>query len=310
MEVTMRARTLALAAAAMLVSGSAAADIDIHREHRFDARPGATLLIDVSFHEVEVTARPGATVDVTADIAIKGGGGSAKELASQLEPQFIDEGERLIVRSTRSKGWSWRSLSAQGRVVVSMPPGLDLKIDSSSGGARVLGNLGDSVVRFDASSGSLNLVGAARELHCDASSGSIRVDASRPFEVFTAGASSGSVRLAGGAREVEVETSSGGITLEGLLGDAELEASSGSISAQWDAIAAGATVRADASSGGVSLRFPTGTVLDGEVAVSSGSIRSDFPGTMTKDHLTLAGGADAVDVRVETSSGSVKLLAR
>lgn len=306
----MRARIIVALLAGVVGAGTAAADIDIHQEHRFDARPGATLLIDVSFHEVEVTARPGAAVDVTVDITVSGSGASAQELAKQLQPQFIDEGERLIVRSTRSKGWSWRSLSAQGRVVVSMPPGLDLTIDSSSGGARVLGDLGDAVLRFDASSGSLNLVGAARELLCDASSGSIRVDASRPLEVFTAGASSGSVRLAGGAREVRIETSSGDITLEGLLGDAELEASSGSISAQWDAIAAGATVRADASSGGVSLRFPAGIVLAGDVDVSSGSIRSDFPGTMTKNHLTLAGGAGAVRVEVGTSSGSVKLLAK
>jgi hypothetical protein len=304
----MRARILMALLAAVACVGTAVADISIHQEHSFDARPGATLFVDVSFHAVEVTARPGTTVDIVVDIEVKGSGSSSKNAADDLQPQFVDEGDRLIVRSTRSGGWSWKSVSARGKVVVRMPPGMDLTIDSSSGGARITGDLGDSVVRFDASSGGLTVEGAMRELHCDLSSGSVRAALERPVDVFGADASSGSVRLSGGAREARVDTSSGGITLEGLLGDAHLEASSGSISAQWDALPAGATVRAGASSGGITLRFPAGTPLRGWVDVSSGGIHTDFPGSMTKDHLKLGGGPDAVDLRVETSSGSVKLL--
>lgn len=304
----MRTRVLIVLLAATAFAGAAAADVEIYQEHRFEARPGASLLVDVSFHSVEVTVRPGNTVDVAVEIEVKGSGSSSKNAANDLQPQFIDEGGRLIVRSTRSGGWSWKSVSARGKVVVKMPPGMDLTIDSSSGGARITGDLGDAVVHFDASSGGLTVEGAMRELHCDLSSGSVRATLDRPVDVFAADASSGSVGLSGGARKARVDTSSGGIALEGLLGDADLDASSGSISAQWDAIPAGATVRAGASSGSVTLRFPAGTVLAGSVDVSSGGIHTDFPGSMTKDHLTLGGGADAVDVRVETSSGSVKLL--
>lgn len=304
----MRVRALMAMIAAIGCAGAAAADIEIFQEHRFEARPGASLLVDVSFHSVEVTVRPGTTVDVAVEIEVRGGGSSSKNAANDLQPQFIDEGGRLIVRSTRSGGWSWKSVSARGKVVVRMPPGMDLTIDSSSGGARITGDLGDAVVRFDASSGGLTVEGAMRELHCDLSSGSVRATLDRPADVFAADASSGSVRLSGGARNARVDTSSGGIALEGLLGDAHLEASSGSISAQWDTIPAGATVRAGASSGSVTLRFPAGTVLAGSVDVSSGGIRTDFPGSMTKDHLTLNGGPGAVDIEVETSSGSVQLL--
>ncbi len=304
----MRTRVLMALIVATAFAGGAAADIEIYQEHRFEARPGASLLVDVSFHSVEVTVRPGTTVDVAVEIEVKGSGSRSKNAANDLQPQFIDEGGRLIVRSTRSGGWSWKSVSARGRVSIQMPPGMDLTIDSSSGGARVTGDLGDAVVRFDASSGGLTVEGAMRELHCEISSGSVRATLDRPVDVFTADASSGSVNLSGGAREARVETSSGRITLEGLLGDAHLEASSGSISSQWDAIPAGATVRAGASSGGVTLRLPAGTPLRGSVDVSSGSIHSDFPGSMSKDHLKLDGGPGAVDIDVDTSSGSVKLL--
>lgn len=304
----MRARVLMGLLVVVAGAGTTAAEISIHREHSFNARPGATLLVDVSFHSVEVTARPGGTVDVVVDIEVQGSGSSAKNAADDLQPQFIDEGDRLVVRSTRAKGWSWKSVSARGKVAVLLPPGIDLTIDSSSGGARIEGDLGDAVVRFDASSGSLTVDGSMRELHIDLSSGSVRTELGRPLDVFTANASSGSVRMSGGAREARVDTSSGGITLEGLLGDAHLEASSGSISARWDAIPAGAVVRAGASSGSVTLRFPAGTSLQGSVDVSSGGIHTDFPGSMSKDHLALGGGADAVDLQVETSSGSVKLL--
>jgi hypothetical protein len=294
-------------AVCFLIAGTAAADITIHEKHRFDARPGATVVVDVSFHSVEVTSEPGDTVDVVVDIEVEGSGGSAKNIANDLQPKFLEEGNRLIIRSTR-KGWNWKQVKARGKVLVNMPPGMNLSIDSSSGSARVKGDFGDAVVRFDASSGSLTVDGAMGELHTDTSSGSIRAAVMRPLHSFTADASSGSVRLVGGARDAQVDTSSGSIRLAGLLGNGSFDASSGSITAQWKSIPPGSKVQADASSGSVTLSFPAGTVVAGTVDVSSGSIRTDFPGTMKKKHVDFAGGPGEVTVHVGTSSGSVKVL--
>lgn len=267
------------------------------------------MVIDVSFHEVEVTAVPGDTVDVTVDLTIMGSGGSAKNIATDLRPVFKEQGDKLIIRSTRKKGWSWKSVKAKGKVAVLMPPGMNLTINSSSGGAEIKGDLGDSVVVFDASSGSLVVDGAMRELHSDVSSGSLRASVSRPLEVFTSDASSGSVRLCGGARSARAEASSGSIDVSGLLGHGAFEASSGSIKAQWDAIPPHTNVRANASSGSVTLWFPEDTRISGSVQVSSGGLHSDFPAMIRgKKRLELDGGPDAVTVEVETSSGSVKLL--
>lgn len=306
----MRVRSVAIGVAVLcLVATGVQAEIEIHQKHRFDAQPGKTVLVDVSFHRVEVTARPGNSVDVTVDITVKGNGNKAQKVADELQPKFIDEGDKLIIRSVQKKGWSWKSASAKGLVTVHMPPGMNLVVDSSSGGTEISGDFGDGKVTFDASSGSLRVNGAMRELHADTSSGSVKAAVMRPLDEFTADASSGSVRLVGGAHLAKVDTSSGSIHMEGLLGDAYFDASSGSITAQWASIPPNAKVRAGASSGGVSLTFPSDTVFTGWVDVSSGGIRTDFPGSMERDHLTLHGGADAVDIEVDTSSGSVKLLA-
>ena len=297
-------------AVCLLIAGSAAADIEIHEKHRFDARPGSTVVVDVSFHTVEVTARPGDAIDVTVDITVKGEGSSARNAADDLTPVFKEEGDKLIIRSIRKKGWNWKNVKAKGKVIVEMPPGMNLTVDSSSGSAKITGDFGDGVIRFDASSGSLTVDGAMGELHSDTSSGSVRATTSRPLDAFTADASSGSVHLSGGARIANADTSSGSITASGLLGEGKFDSSSGSIKAQWDAIPPGTPVRAGASSGSVTLTFPSGTAVSGSLEVSSGGLHSDFPALVRgKDKLELDGGPDAIDVAVGTSSGSIKLLA-
>jgi hypothetical protein len=307
----MRVRvSLVVIAVVFLAIATAHAGIELHKEHVFSARAGDTVVVDVSFHRVEVIAKHGDTVEVVVDIEVKGDGKSSQKYLEALKPKFLEEGNKLIIRSTRKSGFNWKPVSAKGLVTVRMPPGMNLKVDSSSGSALISGDFGDAVIRFDASSGSLTVDGAMRELHSDTSSGSVKAVVNRPLDVFTADASSGSARLSGGAYKATVDTSSGSANLTGLLGNAtSFDSSSGSITAQWDAIPAGAKVRADASSGGVTLRFPAGTVFAGSVDVSSGGINSDFPGFVReKNNLQFDGGPEAVDIEVDTSSGSVKLL--
>ena len=305
----MRARVLLIVIAVVcLVAPGVHADITLNQEHSFAARAGATVVIDVSFHEVEVTARPGETIDVVVNLKVGGSGNKAKKVMNDLQPKFLEQGNKIIIRSTRKNGFHWSSLKTKGKVTVQMPPDMNLTIDSSSGSALISGDFGDAKVSFDASSGSIRVVGAMHELHTDTSSGSVHAEVMCPVHLFTADASSGSVRLTGGAHEARVDTSSGSINLANLRGNASLDASSGSITAHWDAIPAGAKVRADASSGGVTLRFPSGTTLSGTVDTSSGRISSDFPGTSSRSHLVLNGAAGAVNVKVDTSSGGVRLI--
>jgi hypothetical protein len=284
----------------------------LHQEHSFDARPGATLLVDVSFHNVEVEARPGSTVDVVVDIEVSGSTSKVKKALGQLEPEFIDKGDTLVVRSV-TKGISWMgSPRTRGQVTVAMPPDMNLTIDSSSGGCEVRGDFGDSRLAFDLSSGRVEVTGAAREITTDSSSGSVQLELTRPADSIRVDASSGSVTIDGGAGDLHVDVSSGSVQASGLFGNALVDSSSGRVELAWSTIPTGAEISIDSSSGGVTLQFPAGTTLGGKVNTSSGGITSDFPGQWTDrgHNFELDGGPGAASVRIDTSSGGVRLVAR
>ncbi len=296
---------------AMLMTATLAwADVELRQEHTFDVRSGQKVTVDVSFHRVEVTVEPGSQVHAVVEISTTSSSNKAKRAVEELRPVFEEKGDSIIIRSTRKGGWSSWSGNLKAMVRITMPPDLDLSVDSSSGSINVAGDLGDADVDCDASSGSVNIRGAMRNLTVDTSSGSIEVRVDRPLERFSADASSGSVHFKGGAKEAYAETSSGSITLLGLQGDADMEASSGSITGQWDSIPPETSIRAAASSGSVTLRLPESTEISGSADTSScGVIRSDFPGTFHKKSATFNGGAGAVQIRIDTSSGSIKILA-
>ncbi len=283
------------------------AGVELRQEHVFEARPGQKVSIEATFHTVEVEVVPGSTVRAVVEITSASSGSKAERAVEELRPVFEEKGDTLLIRSVRRGGWGWSGGGLRGRVVVTMPSGLDLAVESSSGSITVAGDLGDAAARCSASSGSVTVRGAMRELAADTSSGAIRVTVSRPLDRFTADASSGSVRLSGGAHDAFADTSSGSIDLDGLLGDAGMSASSGSIEARWDSIPAGASVKASASSGSVTLTLPPGTPVAGTADTGSGGIRSDFKGTFERRHATFAGGPGAVQVRVSTSSGGVSV---
>ncbi len=306
-----RLLSCALAGFALAAAGTALADSgSLHEEHSFQTRPGATVLIDVSFHRVEVTARPGDTVDVTVDLEATGSESKVKSSLNAFRPVFLEKGDTLVVRSTSKKAFRWGSHKVRGHVTVQMPPDMSLKVDSSSGSCEAHGDFGDAVLSFDLSSGSIVVEGAARELSADVSSGSITFQLTRPAERVDADTSSGSVSLTGGAGWLRADTSSGSIHASGLQGDASLDTSSGSITAEWSKIPSGAEISADTSSGGVTLRFPAGTQLVGTVDTGSGRIQSDFPGELSDRgrSMKLAGGSESASIRVDTSSGGVQLL--
>jgi DUF4097 and DUF4098 domain-containing protein YvlB len=309
MEGSMRANKIVLMMAVVcLAAGLAHADIEIREEHSFAARPGQTVVVDVSFHKVEVEIQPGDTVHAVVELSSSSSSSKAQKAMDELAPVFEEKGNILRIRSNRKGGWSWFSGKVKGHVTVTMPPDLDLEVDSSSGSITIDGDFGDGAVSCDASSGSVTVRGAMRDLAVDTSSGAIRADVSRPLERFLADASSGSVKLEGGAHAAAADTSSGSITLLGLLGDATMDASSGSITAQWDSVESGAKIRAGASSGSVTIRLPAGTEIAGKASTSSGGIRSDFPGTFERSKAKWNGGPGAVDIAISTSSGGVKVI--
>ena len=146
--------------AVLCCAGIADADIDIVQEHSFDARPGQRVSIDVSFHRVEVIVRPGSQVHAVVELSTNSSSSKAERAMKELTPVFEEKGDTLIIRSTRRGGWnSWWGGNLKGFVTVTMPPDLDLSVDSSSGSITIEGDLGGGSVDCDASSGSVTIDG-------------------------------------------------------------------------------------------------------------------------------------------------------
>ena len=300
-------RIALIAGCALLWAGSTWATTESsHTERSFPARSGEKVVVDVSFHDVDVRVRPGDTVDFVVDIKVSSTGSKAKKLLQDYEPVFTQRSGELRMRSHRD-GMSWGWVQTEGRVTVEMPPGMDLVVDGSSGECRVNGDFGDAKVVCDTSSGDIRVDGSMGELVADASSGDVEIRLSGEVHRVRADTSSGDVVLVGATPDLRVDTSSGEMKLRGLTGDADLGASSGDIQASWDRIPAGARISADTSSGGVRLQFPAGTDVSGHVDTSSGRISSDFTGVYERHHMELDGGPGAIRIVVDTSSGNVTL---
>ncbi len=307
-------RHAAVSTAAVLCAATAAAYTGtIDTTHTFDARAGAAVVVDATSHRVDVTCRPGSTVEVSVWIEVSGSESKVKNILNELTPVFDDTGSELVVRSVRKDGgWTgWGSIKVEGRIEVAMPADMDLRVDVGSGEVTMRGDFGQAELAVDTGSGSVDLEGAARAMKADTGSGSVEADVTRPLERFVADTGSGGVRLDGGADHVTADTGSGGIRLSGLTGDAMLDAGSGSITASWTDVRAGMRVVADTGSGGVELTFPTGTELTGEVSTGSGRIRTDFPATrLDDDEARFEGGPQAVNLRIDTGSGGAVIRAR
>ena len=148
-------KTMLMMAVLCLAAALAHADTELRKEHSFAAQPGQTVVIDVSFHEVEVEVEPGNTVHAVVELWSDSSSNKAQKAMDELAPVFEQKGETLLIRSTRKGGWSWYSGKVKGHVTVTMPPDLDLEVDSSSGSITIDGDLGDGSVSCDASSGSV-----------------------------------------------------------------------------------------------------------------------------------------------------------
>ncbi len=308
-------RVLSLLAGVVLTAGTASAishRIDVN--HSFDAEAGDTVVIDASFHDVKVVARPGSTVEVRVEIEASGSESVVREALEELAPRFEEHGSRILIRSIRDhhRVWSWGRgrLRIEGRIEVTMPPGLDVTVDVGSGEVTLQGDFGEAELAADTGSGAVRLDGAAGDFSADTGSGAVEAVVTRPLRRFVADTGSGSVSLDGGADDARADTGSGSVELAGLTGSMDADTGSGSVTASWASITPRSAIRAGTGSGGVTLELPAGTVLGGLVSTGSGGIRSDFAGHSDDDELRLDGGPGEVTVRINTSSGRAVLRAR
>jgi hypothetical protein len=308
----MNARTprfLMLAALALAAVPLSASPAKSHEEKTLPA-PARAVAVLGSFHDVEVAVKPGDKVRVTVDMEISASSDAkAEELIKEYAPTYVEKDGTLTIRSRRKSeaGFNWGYMKMQGRIVLEMPPDLDLTLDTASGDCVLNGDLGKGKFSADVASGEIRVKGAAAELKVEAASGSFTGELSRPAAAAAFDMASGDVDLTGPVGSFKADTASGNVTVTGLTGPAVFDVASGDVKAEWTAVAPGTKVTADSASGSVTLVFPAGAVLGGMADTASGDVESDFPGTLNKRGNTFAftGGPDAVELKLDAASGDI-----
>jgi hypothetical protein len=283
-----------------------------HHEYSFQARAGDTVHVDVSFHNVRVTAGSGDRVDASIDMEFIAAPELVARLLERFEPSFEQRDDGIYIRSGpggQGPGVVTGNLEMKGSVVLTLPAGHDLEVTATSGSCRVEGDTGEGSVSVRTTSGSVKLHGGCSHITIQTTSGSVDVDLDREVKAAQVRSSSGRVSFEGPVTELEITTTSGAHKLDRLVANARLEASSGNITAQWNEIRAGSRITAQSRSGSVRLSLPASAEPGGTVRTRSGRIRSDFSGRSSPrgDRLDLDGGDQGVLIEVGTMSGKIEL---
>lgn len=304
----MRTRMTLLAGLFLAAAVAAAAEpATYHGTKTLTPKPGGTLNVEGSFHDISVVLASGTSVEVTVDMKISSWPGDSKEALKAYEPTYSEEGNTILVRSRSKAGLSVGTFNSSGSIAVRMPAGMNLDLHTGSGDIEVKGDLGGKDLACDTGSGDVKVEGSLGALSAETGSGDVAAKLSAPAIKAKIRTGSGDVSFAGGAAQFDAGTGSGSITAAGLTGPGTFEAGSGDIDARWVQLPQGASVKAESGSGTVHLGLPANATLSGDLDTGSGDIRSDYPGTSSQKgrHWSFSGGAGACHLSVETGSGDI-----
>ncbi|HEX9755113.1 MAG TPA: DUF4097 family beta strand repeat-containing protein [Gemmatimonadales bacterium] len=184
----------------------------------------------------------------------------------------------------------------------------DLSVDAASADIDASGTKGP--LSLDTGSGNVTVTGVEGEVHIDTGSGNVAVSTARggDLQIDTG---SGDITVSGArAGRLVLETGSGGIRASGLEAEeAMLESGSGNI--QLELVTRPREVAIETGSGDITVRVPDGFGASVDIDTGSGGI--DL-GSLTikatrldRDHVSGTIGDGRGRMRIETSSGSVRL---
>lgn len=299
-------RTLALVVIALAALAARAESLKAHHEKSLAPKPGGTLRVEAAFQDVTVTFAPAAQkVDVVVDLEVSLWPGDGKAYLEALAPRFEEKGDRLVVRSKTSGFTHIGMINCKGTVAVTLPPGMALELDTGSGDIQVEGDSGGQSVLADTGSGDVSVSGRVLGLKADTGSGNVRARLGGPCGEVALDTGSGDIDFAGAAKSFSANTGSGDVKAVGLACGGRFDTGSGSVEAEFSVLAPGERVSADTGSGEVTLRLPKGASPAGRLESNSGTIRSDFPGTLDKDEDTFTLKGSCPQLVVESGSGDI-----
>jgi DUF4097 and DUF4098 domain-containing protein YvlB len=253
------------------------------------ASPDVHLRIENIAGRVEVRPGSSATVRVTGEL----GDGS-------LPLVFEGEPGRLTLRVEPEERGGWGNRMDASELVVTMPAGGRLEVNTVSADIDVAG-IDGSDVELESVSGSVAYTGGAGRVHLKSVSGS--VEGAGAGRDWTIGTVSGRITLPQAAGSLRVESVSGRIELDFAAAErAQLETVSGSIVARGQ-LAGGGSLAMQSVSGALDLQLSG--ALDARIRAKtfSGRIETDV-GTPQSSGI---GGGNTLDARAGSGGGDIRL---
>lgn len=293
--------TMTAAFAGLTLSTAAMAEQTVNRT--LPARP------DVAIHVENIAGEVSVDVGNDNEIRLQAVLGDDVE---QLEIEGDPSGYSFEVKIADEDHWFDRRPDVAATIELWVPAGAEMEIESVSAGVNVRGIKGG--VEVESVSGRVQLDDVAGGVEVEAVSGQVTVRAAGgPVWVESV---SGQIEVSGASGEAGVESVSGSVTVSGFNGhEVDLETVSGAIDFDGAINSPGELCVATVS-GQVTLALPADLRADFEIETFSGSIRSDFGGTVQKTSKYAPGkylshkGGDDVEVCVETMSGGVSIIKR
>ncbi len=272
---------------------------------------GQTVVVDA--WDVDVFARSGdiREVQCSTDLRISGvGAEKADQWILTRTPQFTatENGLKISLEAGDEGFLGLASLTRRRRLGIVLPLTAIPDLTTSTGSIELEGDFSAAdPLRLRTGSGTIFFRGGASSLEIRTTSGDTTIELFRPAGSLSARTSSGSLSLSGGARNLEIETASGNIITSGLSGPATIESVSGHISATWDSLGPGDSVKLRTFKGDIIMTIPADAKPAGTLITATGEIHSEFEGEIGEsgDIVTLVGDGPVLDV--ETASGKIFL---
>ncbi len=287
-----------------------------HRVIKLAAHPGHTVRVVLSQQDVVIHVSSNKSVTVSTDIWADTGSTDAKsKIVTRLAPKISTQDGDVVVQSPTHNSWGWHfnfSGSPQAQVTVTMPATMAVNYRLGSGDFRFVNPGAANLIKGYSGSGDVMVKSASARLTAKAGSGDIFValdQASQPAQVQLS-TGSGDINFTGTTDSLNVSTGSGDIRLSSASAkQAVLSTGSGNITAHWQDLAAGTSLKASSGSGDLVMFFPAGSKLSGGLSTGSGEVNTDFAATIhsNRHSYTLTGGNGAILLNTRTGSGDITL---
>ncbi|HEX4697246.1 MAG TPA: DUF4097 family beta strand repeat-containing protein [Candidatus Udaeobacter sp.] len=306
------------------LTASAASEENISRQ--IDSAPGGTIVVDVDFGSVDVTAGSDDKVALEAHRKVDFGDETKeKEFLASVPITFTKEGNVVTIRSREKKPNDWKIGHCQtdAKYSVRVPKKFETALRTDGGSVSVSDLSGN--LNAHTSGGRMTFARLEGRLDGETSGGFIEVEDCRgPIGIETSGGhikvargqgslnahtSGGRIEVRNFSGDTEVRTSGGDLDLEKISGKLFGKTSGGAIHASIPGSVAG-DVKLETSAGNIDLFIPANAAVEIDANTSVGNVESRLPIQATDVHRerlrgTLNGGGRSI--RLDTSAGNITI---